>query len=66
MTPFELKPAPAYDSAPTISVVEDEIVVVGPGSIAFSMTQAAAAETHRLLGEVLEDLRATRRSGSAD
>jgi hypothetical protein len=53
VTQFELKPPPAYDSAPHISEVEGEIVVVGPGAVAFSMTRAAAEEMHRRLGNVL-------------
>jgi hypothetical protein len=67
MTQFELKPPPAYDSAPSISVVEDEIVVVGPGAVAFSMTTTAAEEMHRRLGEALDGLRdaPTRGPGSA-
>lgn len=54
MTYFEFTPPPAYDAAPSISVVENEVVVLGPGSVAFSMTRAAAEETHRRLGEVLK------------
>ena len=50
---FEMKPEPAYDVAPTVSVIEDEIVLVGPGAIAFSMTREAARETHRRLGVAL-------------
>jgi hypothetical protein len=57
MTQFELTPPPAHDSAPSISAVEGEIGMVGPGAIAFSVTQAAAEETHRRLGEVLDGLR---------
>lgn len=53
MPQFELTPPPAYDLAPSISVVDDEIVLLGPGSVAFSMTRAAAEETHRRLGEAL-------------
>jgi hypothetical protein len=49
-----MKPAPAYDVAPTISVIDDEVVVVGPGSVAFSMTRDAALETHRRLGLALD------------
>jgi hypothetical protein len=49
-----MKPAPAYDVAPTISVIDDEVVVVGPGSVAFSMTRDAARETHRRLGLALD------------
>jgi hypothetical protein len=52
---FELAPSPAYDLAPTISVVEGEVVIVGPGAVAFSMTRAAAEETYRRLGQVLKD-----------
>ena len=55
VTHFELTPPPAYDVAPSISVVDDEIVVLGPGAVAFSMTWAAAEETHRRLGDVLKN-----------
>ncbi len=51
---FEMKPEPAYDVAPTVSVIEGEIVLVGPGAIAFSMTREAARETHRRLGLALD------------
>ncbi len=54
MSSFELMPAPAYDSAPTITVVDEEVVLLGPGSVAFSMTRAAARETYRRLGLALE------------
>jgi hypothetical protein len=54
VTYFELTPPPAYDVAPSVTLVEDEIVLLGPGAVAFSMTWAAAKETHRRLGEVLE------------
>jgi hypothetical protein len=53
LSKFELTPAPAYDRAPSVSVIDDEIVVVGPGSIAFSMTRDAALETYRRLGAAL-------------
>jgi hypothetical protein len=50
---FEFQPHPAFDTAPSIAPVEDEIVFVGPGALAFSMTRQAAEETHRRLGEAL-------------
>jgi hypothetical protein len=53
VTQFELMPPPAYDVAPSITMVDDEIVMLGPGSVAFSMTRAAAEEMHRRLGEIL-------------
>jgi len=49
----ELQPAAAFDTAPSIQVFEGEVVVVGPGTLAFSMTLAAAEETYRRLGQVL-------------
>lgn len=42
-------------SAPLeIRRIDDEIVVIGPGPVAFSMTIEAARETCRRMGEVLE------------
>jgi hypothetical protein len=55
VTSFELMPPPAYDVAPSISMIEGEIVVIGPGAVAFSMTRDAAEETHRRLGEALKN-----------
>jgi hypothetical protein len=52
-TGFEMTPVPTHHTASAISIVEDEIVVLGPGAIAFSMTRAAAEETYRRLGAVL-------------
>lgn len=54
MIRIELAPPPAHDIAPEISVIDSEVVFVGPGAIAFSMTRAAAEETHRRLGLALE------------
>ncbi|CAN5185525.1 hypothetical protein BH10PSE3_BH10PSE3_17640 [soil metagenome] len=64
MSSFEILPSPAYDSAPTITVVDEEIVILGPGSVAFSMTREAAWETHRRLGLALapSDEAASRRA----
>ncbi|WP_454760893.1 hypothetical protein [Caulobacter segnis] len=53
MATFELQPYPAFDTAPTIALIEGEIVLVGPGAMAFSMTRIAAEETYRRLGAVL-------------
>lgn len=53
MATFELQPYPAFDTAPTITMVEDEVVLVGPGAMAFSMTRSAAEETYRRLGAAL-------------
>lgn len=53
MATFEPQPTPAFDTAPEITVIEDEVVLVGPGVLAFSMTRAAAEETYRRLGAVL-------------
>lgn len=51
-----MKPPPAFDVAPMVSVIEGEIVMVGPGAIAFSMTREAARETHRRLGLALDQV----------
>lgn len=53
MATFDLQPTPAFDTAPEITLIEDEIVLVGPGVLAFSMTRAAAEETYRRLGAAL-------------
>lgn len=53
MATFELQPYPAFDTAPTITLIEGEVVLVGPGVMAFSMTRIAAEETYRRLGAVL-------------
>jgi hypothetical protein len=50
---FELQPYPAFDTAPTITLIEGEVVLVGPGAMAFSMTRVAAEETYRRLGAAL-------------
>jgi hypothetical protein len=47
-------PEPAYDRAPTIAVVDGEVVVLGPGSTGFSMTREAAEETRRRLVRALK------------
>ena len=53
LTRFEFQSTPAHDAAPTITVVDDEVVVLGPGAVAFSMTRRAAEETYRRLGQAL-------------
>lgn len=50
---FGLMPPLAYDKAPLIEVIDGEIVLVGPGALAFSMTREAAEEMQRRLAEVL-------------
>jgi hypothetical protein len=46
-------PAPAFDSAPSVSIVKGEFVFLGPGGTGFSMTRDAAVETCRRLTEAL-------------
>jgi hypothetical protein len=53
LSSFKPMPTPAYDAPPAIMIVDDEVVMVGPGSVAFSMTRRAAQETHRRLGAIL-------------
>ena len=36
-----------------IAIIAREVVFIGPGRVAFSMTRAAATETHKRLTEVL-------------
>lgn len=50
-----LTPTPAYDEAPKVLLVDNEVVLVGPGPIAFSMTRNAAREMCRRLAEALKD-----------
>ncbi len=46
-------PEPVHKLAPTIMMIDEEVVFVGPGPVAFSMTQDAATETLRRLASVL-------------
>jgi|GEM_PF-5330519 len=50
----DLMPTPAYDKPPSILLVDGEVVVVGPGPVAFSMTREAAAQMCSLLSKALE------------
>ena len=54
MTTLVPQPLPALDRPLKVSLVDGEVVVVGPGAIAFSMTPAAALATARLITEALE------------
>ncbi len=50
----EHRPVAPVDIPLEVRLVEGEVVVIGPGSIAFSMTPDAARETCRRLGEALD------------
>lgn len=54
MSQYELEPVAPVDAPLDIEPADGEIVFIGPGSIAFSMTTEAAAETSRRLQRVLD------------
>jgi hypothetical protein len=47
------EPLPPIDQPLAIAIISNEVVFIGPGRVAFSMTRAAAVETHKLLTQVL-------------
>ena len=47
------EPLPPIDQPLAIAVIAREVVFIGPGRVAFSMTRAAAMETHKRLAQVL-------------
>ena len=47
-------PLNALDEPLQVSLVDDEVVLIGLGQVAFSMTKTAAIETCRRLGEILD------------
>ena len=49
-------PLPVHDAAPTIALVDGEVVLLGPGAMSCAMTPAAARETVRRLTETLDRL----------
>jgi len=51
--PAPPEPLPPIDQPLAVAVIAREVVFIGPGRVAFSMTRAAATETHRRLTEVL-------------
>jgi hypothetical protein len=53
MRTYEPRPISPVEHPLEIKHIEDEIVVIGSGSVAFSMTIGAALETCRRLAEVL-------------
>jgi hypothetical protein len=53
---YEPRPIGPIDQPLEVLHVEDEIVVVGPGSVAFSMTMSAARATCKRLGELLNQI----------
>lgn len=54
MNEYQSKPVAPVDRPLEIERVDGEIVFIGPGSIAFSMTRDAAAETCRRLLRVID------------
>ncbi len=47
------EPLPPIDQPLAIAVISNEVVFIGPGRVAFSMTREAAVETHKVLTQVL-------------
>ncbi len=47
------EPLPPIDQPLAVAIIAREVVFIGPGRVAFSMTRAAATETHKRLTEVL-------------
>jgi hypothetical protein len=52
---FETKPFPPFDVPLEVDLVDGEVVVIGPGAVAFAMTVEAAMETARRLEALFED-----------
>ena len=52
---YEPDPVGPFDAPVTIELIDGEVVFIGPGPIAFSMTVQAAMETSRRLVEVLAE-----------
>ncbi len=50
----EARPVAPVASPLEVRWVEGEVVVIGPGSVAFSITPDAARKTWQRLGEVLD------------
>jgi hypothetical protein len=48
------EPLPPISQPLAIAVISNEVVFIGPGRVAFSMTRTAAAETHKRLSEALD------------
>ncbi len=53
MNCYEPDPLGPFDMPMSIEVIENEVVFIGPGPIAFSMTIEAAQETERRLARIL-------------
>jgi hypothetical protein len=51
---YQAQPLPAIDAPLVIETVDDEVVFIGPGAVAFAMTRAAARETALRLRAVLD------------
>jgi hypothetical protein len=54
MTQHEPRPVAPVSTPLDVRLIDGEIVVIGPGSIAFSMTLAAAKDTCERLRQALE------------
>jgi hypothetical protein len=44
---------PPIDQPLAVSIISNEVVFIGPGRVAFSMTREAAIKTHRRMTQVL-------------
>jgi hypothetical protein len=47
------EPLPPIDQPLAVAIISNEVVFIGPGRVAFSMTREAALETHKRLAQVL-------------
>jgi hypothetical protein len=51
---YQAQPLPAIDAPLVIETVDDEVVFIGPGAVAFAKARAAARETALRLRAVLD------------
>lgn len=58
MGEYEAQPLPAVAAPLDIEIVDDEVVFIGPGAVAFAMTMSAALETANRLDALLGRRRA--------
>ena len=53
MSRYEAQPLPAVGVPLDIEIIDDEVVFIGPGAVAFAMTMSAALETANRLDALL-------------